>query len=292
MVGTLPLLGVRVGISWFVRLPIPPIFRMCILVLFMLHMFWCCTKLWAFTCLYFRIRRARRMTRVVMTAQSANAKHAITKLPNVRSLQGMALKEEIGNFTVACLMLQSTDPCDEEFCIGYLLNAASNHPAIGMCMETPSVDPECNGDLPKIVAHRIARLARQEFHPGHKLEAPLDCEHDLLKELVDAYLPSFIPGPALQTAIEHWRSETEDTSQPYNIVLHAKYMSTNLEAQNCLGELAHAKLDPPEKLLWMGRFPELKHIADYIERCLKEDTNKRCGERGDWDDCEGGRRRR
>jgi hypothetical protein len=48
-------------------------------------------------------------------------------------------------------------------------------------------------------------------------------------------------------------------------VLHAKDMLTNMEAQNCLEELAHAKLDPPAKLLWMGQFPELKHIVDYIE---------------------------
>jgi hypothetical protein len=81
------------------------------------------------------------MIKVVMTAQSANVRHAITKLPNVRSLQGMALKEEIDNFIAACLMLQSIDPCDEEFCNEYLLNAACKHSAIGLCMETPSVDP-------------------------------------------------------------------------------------------------------------------------------------------------------
>jgi hypothetical protein len=292
LVGTLPRLGVRIGISWFVNLPIPPFFRMSILVCIMLHVFWCCTKLWAFICLYLRIRRARRMIKIVMTAQSANDRHAITKLPNVRSLQGMALKEEIDNFIAACLMLQSTDPCDEEFCIEYLLNAAGKHSAIGLCMETPSADPECNGDLPKIVAHRIAHLARQEFQRRRKMEAPLDGERDLLKELLDAYFPAFIPDPALQTAIDHWRSESEDTSQPYNIVLHAKDMLTNLEAQNRLEELAHAKLDPPAKLLWMGRFPELKHIVDYIERCLKEDRNKRRDERDDRDDREGGRRRR
>jgi hypothetical protein len=100
------------------------------------------------------------------------------------------LKEEIDNFIAACLMLQSTDPCDEEFCIEYLLNAACKHSAIGLCMETPSADPECNGDLPKIVAHRIAQQARQEFQRRRKLEAPLDGERDLLKELLDAYFPS------------------------------------------------------------------------------------------------------
>jgi hypothetical protein len=67
-------------------------------------------------------------------------------------------------------------------------------------------------------------------------------------------------------------------------VLHANDMLTNLEAQNHLEELAHAKLDPPTKLLWMGRFPELKHIVDYIEQCLKEYMNKRRDERDDRDD--------
>jgi hypothetical protein len=224
------------------------------------------------------------MIKVVMTAQSANDRHAITKLPNARSLQGMALKEEIDNFIAACLMLQSTDPCDEEFCIEYLLNASDKYSAIGLCMETPSADPKCNGDLPKIVAHRIAHLARQEFQRRRKLEAPLDGERDLLKELLEAYFPTFIPDPVLQTAINHWRCDYEDTSQPYNIVLHAKDMLTNLEAHNRLEELAHAKLDPPAKLLWMGRFPELKHIVDYIERCLKEDRNKRRDKHDDRDD--------
>jgi hypothetical protein len=161
-------------------------------------------------------------------------------------------------------MLQSTDPCDEVFCIEYLLNAAGKHSAIGLCMKTPSVDLKCNGDLPKIVAHRIAHLARQEFQRRRKLEAPLDRERDLLKELLEAYFPAFILDPVLRVVIDHWRSESEDTSQPYNSVLHAKDMLTNLEAENRLEELAHAKLDPHAKLLWMGRFPELKHIGDYI----------------------------
>jgi hypothetical protein len=78
------------------------------------------------------------------------------------------------------------------------------------------------------VAHRIAHLARQEFQRRRKLEAPVDGERNLLKELLDAYFPAFIPDPALQTAIDHWRSESEDTSQPYNIALHVKDMLTNL----------------------------------------------------------------
>jgi hypothetical protein len=52
--------------------------------------------------------------------------------------------------------------------------------------------------------------------------------------------------------LSHWRSQSEDTSQPYNIVLHAKDMLTNLEAQNRLEELAHAKLDPPCKIVVDG----------------------------------------
>jgi hypothetical protein len=121
----------------------------------------------------------------------------------------MAVKEEIDNFIAACLMLQGTDPCDEEGCIGYLLNAAGNHSAIGLCMEAPSVDPARNGDLPKNVAHRIAHLARQEFQRRRKLEAPLDGERDLLKELLEAYFPTFIHDPVLHAAINHWRSEFE-----------------------------------------------------------------------------------
>jgi hypothetical protein len=53
-----------------------------------------------------------------------------------------------------------------------------------------------------------------------------------------------------------------DTTQPYNIVLHAKDMLTNLEAQNRLEESAHAKLDPQAKLLWMGHvFHELNTLS-------------------------------
>jgi hypothetical protein len=40
IVGTLPRMSIRFAMSWFVKLPIPPSFRSCILVILMLHMFW------------------------------------------------------------------------------------------------------------------------------------------------------------------------------------------------------------------------------------------------------------
>ena len=217
----------------------------------------------AFVVMAMKLRRVRRP--LVMMAKGTSL---ADKLPQVRSWMGMALKEELDKYIVACLLHhQQHRPLTEEYYVAALLYAVGPNTPLHLALTTIVTDDVVNNEKPQDHFQREAAEATRKWRQGRP-ELVLNDELEYIQRKLSELVIDWSPDAKTQEAINYYENILANTGQHvYDEVVFAQRMLAALKEKADALRKRYFNLGIQDRLdmLYDHPHPEIRREAKSID---------------------------